>query len=115
MTTPANTTVYCDANFLVAYGAKQTKQPEIQKQAQILFARLLSKNCKITASPLSFDEAWNGVRMEAGPKKIKGKTRFLLNTILKRFGLRLMNSGGIEFSYHDVLRNIKNFTKSLLD
>ena len=114
MTIPTNTIVYCDANFLVAYGARQTKQPEIQKRAQILFAQLLGNGCTIAASCLSFDEAWNGVRMEAGPKKIKSKTRFLLNTILNRFGLRLINSGGIEFSYHDVLSDIKNFTKSLL-
>lgn len=114
MTIPTNAVVYCDANFLVAYGAKQTKQPEIQKRAQILFAELLSGGCQMAASPLSFDEAWHGVRIEAGPKKIKSKIRFLLYTILNRFGVRLMNSGGVEFSYHDVLSDIKSFTKNLL-
>lgn len=115
MTIPSNTVVYCDANFLVAYGAKQVKQPEIQKRAQILFAQFLSKGCQIAASSLSFDEAWNGIRIEAGPKKIKGKARFLLNSILNKLGLRLINSGSIEFSYSDVLSDIKNFTRNLLD
>lgn len=114
MTIPSNTVVYCDANFLVAYGAKQIKQPEIQKRAQILFAQLLSRGCQITASPLSFDEAWNGVRIEAGPKNIKSKARFLLNMAFNRFGLRLINSGGVEFSYDDILSDIKSFTKNLL-
>ncbi len=100
MTIPADATVYCDANFLVAYGAKETKQPETQKRAQVLFAELLSKGCRITASPLSFDEAWNGVRKEAGPKKI--------------FSLPLVNSRGVEFSYSDILSNIKSFTNNLL-
>ena len=114
MTIPANAIVYCDANFLVAYGARQTKQSERQKRAQILFAELLIKGCQITASPLSFDEAWNGVRLEAGPKKIKSKTRFRLNTMLNKLGLCLINSGNVEFSYDDVLSDIKNFTKNLL-
>jgi len=114
MTIPANTIVYCDANFLVAYGAKQTKQPEIQKRAQILFAELLSKDCKIAASPLSFDEAWNGIRKEVGPKKIKNKIYFLLNKLLNKLGLYYKNSGVIGFSFGDVLNDIKNFTEKLI-
>ena len=114
MIIPSNTTVYCDANFLVAYGAKQIKQPEIQKRSQSLFARLLINKCQIVASSLSFDEAWHGVRIEAGPKEIKNKLRFLLNVILNKFGLRLVNSGSIEFSYSDVFDDIENFTKGLM-
>ncbi len=114
MIIPANVIVYCDANFLVAYGARQTKQPEIQKRAQILFAELLHKNCKIAASPLSFDEAWNGVRREAGPKKIRNRIRFFLNKVFNKFGLYLKNSGTMEFSFDEVLGDIKNFTQKLL-
>lgn len=114
MTIPSNTVVYCDANFLVAYGAKKIKQPEIQRRAQILFAQLLNEGCQIAVSSLSFDEAWNGVRIEVGPKKIKDKFRFLLNTIFNKLGVRLINSGGIEFSYSDVFNDIKNFTRNLL-
>lgn len=114
MAIPSDTTVYCDANFLVAYGAKQTKQPAIQKRAQILFAELLANNCKIAASPLSFDEAWNGVRREVGPKKILNKIYFFLNKALNKLGFYYKNSGVIEFSFGDVLSDIKNFTEKLI-
>lgn len=115
MTIPSDTVVYCDANFLVAYGARQVRQPAIQKRAQILFAQLLSSGCKIAASPLSFDEAWNGVRREAGPKKIKGTTHFLLDRVFNKLGYRRINSGYSEFSYSDVLNDIKSFTRNLLE
>lgn len=114
MTIPSNTIVYCDANFLVAYGAKQTKQPAIQKRAQILFAKLLTNNCKITASPLSFDEAWNGVRKEVGPKRISNKIYFFLNKTLNKLGFYYKNSGAVEFSFGDVSNDIKNFTEKLI-
>jgi len=114
MIIPNNATVYCDANFLVAYGARQIKQPNIQKQAQILFAQLLNNNCTITASPLTFDETWNGIRKEVGPKEIKNKWRFLISKFLNKYGLRLTNYGGIEFSYSEIINDLKNFTENLL-
>lgn len=114
MAIPSNVIVYCDANFLVAYGAKQTKQPAIQKRAQILFAELLANNCEISASSLSFDEAWNGVRKEVGPKRISNKIYFFLNKALNKFGLYYKNSGVIEFSFGDVFNDIKNFTEKLM-
>ncbi|MDO9530412.1 MAG: hypothetical protein Q7J27_14810 [Syntrophales bacterium] len=103
---PNNAVVYCDANFLVAYGAKQVEQSDIQKRAQSLFAEFLINDCQIAASPLSFDEAWNGVRRVLGPKNIKNKARFLVNRLLNRCGLRLVNSGCEEFSYGDVLTDV---------
>lgn len=114
MTIPDNSIVYCDANFLVAYGAKHTKQPAIQKRAQILFAELLTNNCKIAASPPSFDEAWNGVRREVGPKRISNKIYFFLNKVLNKLGFYHKNSGVIEFSFGDVLNDIKIFTEKLI-
>lgn len=114
MTTPANAIVYCDANFLVAYGAKQTKQPATQRRAQILFAELLANNSKIAASPLSFDEAWNGIRKEVGPRKITNKVYFYLNKLLNRIGFYYKTSGTIEFSFGDVFNDIKNFTEKLV-
>ncbi len=115
MIIPADTTVYCDANFLVAYGAKQVRQPQLQKRARVLFAKLLIKGCKIAASPLSFDEAWNGIRREAGPRAIRSKPRFFINRLLDRIGVRLMNDGITEFSYSDILNEIEAFTKNLID
>lgn len=44
--------VYCDANFLIAYGASEVKQPELKKRAYILFAKLRIHKCKIVASTL---------------------------------------------------------------
>lgn len=114
MDTPTNVTVYCDANFLVAYGARQTRQPAIQRRAQILFAELLVNNCKIAASPLSFDEAWNGVRKEAGPKRIKNKIYFFLNNLINKFGFYYKHNGADEFSFGDVLNKIKDFTAKLI-
>lgn len=114
MTIPANAIIYFDANFLVAYGAKEVKQPELQRRAQVLFAKLLIEGNKMSASPLSFDEAWNGIRREAGPKTIESKSRFFMNKFLKKIGVRLINGGASEFSYSDILDKIETFTKELI-
>ena len=64
MTITKNDIVYCDANFLIAYGASKVKQPDIQKRAYVLFAKLLACKCKIVVSALTFDETWLGMRKD---------------------------------------------------
>ncbi len=114
MAIPNNALVYCDANFFVAYGARQTKQPDLQRRAQILFANLLVNNCTIVASPLTFDEAWNGIRKEVGPKTVKNMLRHKINGLLGNIGIRLANCGVLEFSFNEVIFDLKNFTGKLL-
>ncbi len=113
MEIPNNTTVYCDANFLVAYGAEKVKEPAVQKRAWILFAKLLVNNCKITASPLSFDEAWLGVRREADPKK-KLWLRDKVDVLLRKCGVRLVGQTTQEFSYNEIMPTLREFTSKLL-
>ena len=107
--------VYCDANFLVAYGAKAAKQPEKQKRARVLFAQLLASRCKIIASPLTFDEAWLGMRRELGPKVVFGNFRFTISKLVDKVGMRLKNSGTSEFSYSEIFNDLNLFTNRLLD
>ncbi|MBI5306120.1 type II toxin-antitoxin system VapC family toxin [Candidatus Wolfebacteria bacterium] len=115
MTISKNGVVYCDANFLIAYGAKATKQPELQRQAQALFARLLISQCKICVSALTFDEAWNGIRKELGPKKVSNSIRYKLNKFIDKFGLRLANYGASEFSYREIFNDLHSFTAKFLN
>ena len=115
MTIIKNSIVYCDANFLVAYGAKSVKQPELKKRAYILFAQLLASGCKVIASPLTFDEAWLGMRKELGPKKISNNFHFNINKLLEKIGMRLKNSGASEFSYSEIFNDLNSFTNRLLD
>lgn len=114
MTIPKNSIVYCDANFLVAYGAKSVKQPELKKRAYILFAQILANGCKIIASPLTFDEAWLGIRRELGPKKISNNFHFNINKLLEKIGMRLKNYGASEFSYSEIFNDLSSFTNRLL-
>ncbi|MBU3964947.1 PIN domain-containing protein [Patescibacteria group bacterium] len=115
MTITKNDIVYCDANFLVAYGSKKAKQPEIQKRARILFATLLISGCKIIASNLTFDEAWLGIRRELGPKSIINNIRFMISKLIERVGLRLINYGATEFSYSEIFNGLSSFTNKLLN
>lgn len=105
-----NDIVYCDANFLVAYGSKKVKQPEIKKRARILFANLLISECKIIVSALTFDETWLGIRTELGPKKIFNNSRFIFDKFLEKVGIRLINRGVLEYSYSDIYNDLDNFT-----
>src|SRR3990167_3385057 len=107
--------IYCDANFVIAYGAKATKQPELQRQAQALFARLLISQCKICVSALTFDEAWNGIRKELGPKTVSNSVRYKLSRFIEKFGLRLANYGASEFSYREIFNDLHSFTANLLN
>lgn len=116
MTLPKNEKIYCDANFLVAYGAKAARQPELQKKAKALFAQILVSKCILVASPLTFDEAWNAVKIEAGPKRIKHKYLYQLERkILFRIGLKLKRIDMVEyFSFADVTNDLKNITSLFL-
>ncbi|MFH1048551.1 MAG: type II toxin-antitoxin system VapC family toxin [Patescibacteria group bacterium] len=107
--------VYCDANFLVAYGSKKVKQPEIQKRARILFAQLLISGCSIIASSLTFDESWLGIRREFGHKSIISNIRFVISKLIEKVGLRLINYGVIEFSYSEIFNDLNSFTNNLLN
>lgn len=115
MTITKNDIVYCDANFLVAYGSQKAKQPEIQKRARILFATLLISGCKIIASGLTFDEAWLGIRKELGPKSIINNIRFMISKLIERVGLKLINYGATEFSYSEIFNDLSSFTDKLLN
>lgn len=106
-------TVYCDANFLIAYGAKEVKQPEIKKRAKFLFGEILASKSICFVSSLTFDECWLGIRRELGPKQIIDKFRYNLNRILRKIGLRLENYGAIEFSYKDIFHDLKQFTEEV--
>jgi len=57
-----NQKVYFDANFLIYLSI--SKKPSLKKQARILFGKLLSNKNKLFLSPLSFDEAWWGIKNE---------------------------------------------------
>lgn len=106
--------VYCDANFLIAYGAAKVKQPDLKKRAYILFAKLRICKCKTVVSALTFDEAWLGIRRELGPKKISNGFRFFINKSLERMGVRLINYGASEFSYSEIYNDLKEFTNKLM-
>lgn len=54
--------VYLDANFLVYWLVSKTQ--ELKKRARILLASLLAQKASLALSPLSFDEAWEGIRKE---------------------------------------------------
>lgn len=116
MEIPNNECVYCDANFLVAYGAKVVTKPEVQKSAWILFAKLLVGNCKIVASSLSFDEAWNGIRKEASSSVVKKNVqlRDMADGLLRKCGVCLVRPKQSAFSYGEVLSTLKEFTNKLL-
>lgn len=116
MDIPNDSLVYCDANFLVAYGSKETKQIKVQKNAQILFAKLLVNNCRIVASPLTFDEAWNGIRKEAGLKTKNNFQRlhYKIDNLLQKCGIRFVRSVAPGYSYNDVMPTLKEFTSKLL-
>lgn len=113
MTITKNDIVYCDANFLIAYGASKVKQPDLKKRAYILFAKLLACECGIAASALTFDETWLGIRRELGPKKIYNRLRFFINKLFERIGVRLINYGASEFSYREICNDLNNFTDKL--
>jgi predicted nucleic acid-binding protein len=114
MTIIKDDVVYCDANFLIAYGARKVKQPDIKKRAYILFAKLLACECKIVASALTFDETWLGIRRELGPKKISNRSRFFISKLLEGIGMRLINYGAFEFSYAEIYDDLNSFTNKLM-
>jgi predicted nucleic acid-binding protein len=107
--------IYCDANFLIAYGAKKVKQPELNKRALILFARILAGKSKLIASTLTFDEVWMGIKREIDPKSVKNRWRIRVDNLLQRVGLKLMNSGVENFSYAEVFDDLNSFTNKLLN
>lgn len=114
MTITKSDIVYCDANFLIAYGANKVKQPDIKKRAYILFAELLACECKIVASALTFDETWLGIRRELGPKKISNNFRFFISKLLEKIGCKLINYGASEFSYLEIYDDLNGFTNRLI-
>jgi len=94
--------VYCDANFLVTYFIKNPQEPDLQKQAKILFMNLLAAKCRIIISPLAFDEAWNGIRKAIGANRNNTKFLGFLNN-------------GMQLSYPDVFGDLAIFTKNILN
>lgn len=54
--------IYLDANFLISWFI--SKEPELKKQARLLFAKFLATKKELYSSALAFDEAWNGIRRE---------------------------------------------------
>jgi predicted nucleic acid-binding protein len=110
-----NSKVYCDANFLIAYAAKEVKQPEIKKRAKFLFGEILASNSICFISPLTLDECWLGIRKELGPKRVINKFRYNLNQILGKIGLRLKNYGTIEFSYKEIFDDLKRFSEEIIN
>ncbi len=114
MTITKDDVVYCDANFLIAYGASKVKQPDIKKRAYVLFAKLLACKCKIVVSALTFDETWLGMRKELGPKNISNRPRFFVNKLFERAGIRLINHGTSEFSYAEIYDDLNSFTNNLM-
>lgn len=115
MTFSKNDTVYCDANFLVAYGAREVKQLDLKKRASVLFAKILASKCKLVASSLTFDETWLGIRRELGPKSVKKNLRFKISIFLEKLGLKFINSGTSEYSYSEVFNDLHFFTNKMLD
>lgn len=109
-----NSKIYCDANFLIAYGSKEVKQPEIKQRAKFLFAQILTTHSIGILSSLVFDECWLGIRRELGPQRVVDKFRYGLNKILRKFGLRLENYGAIEYSYAEIFGYLKRFTKEII-
>ena len=114
MTLSENDIIYCDANFLVAYGAREVKQLDLKKRALILFAKILISKCKVIASSLTFDEAWLGIRRELGPKSKKSSWKLRIDHVLRKFGLKLINNRVSEFSYTEVFDDLNSFTNKLL-
>jgi predicted nucleic acid-binding protein len=110
-----NDIVYCDANFLIAYGAKKVKQPELQKRALILFAKILASKCRFIVSSLTFDEAWLGIKRELSPKSVQNKWKLRADELLRKVGLRFINNDVLNFSYYEVFDDLNYFTNKLLD
>lgn len=115
MTFSKNDAIYCDANFLVAYGAREVKQLDLKKRAIVLFAKILSSKCKFVASSLTFDETWLGIRRELGPKSTKKNLRFKIGIFLEKLGLKFINNGISEYSYSEVFNDLNSFTNKLLN
>jgi len=110
-----NNVVYCDANFLIAYFVKNPQEPDLQKQAKVLFAQMLVAKCKIMISPLAFDECWNGIRKAVGPKKITQHIRFAIDNLLKRTPFKLRNGGATQYSYSEIINDLADFTENILN
>ncbi len=90
MRIPENSIIYLDANFLMTYfiSAKKEKDKIYNKKAQKIFAYLMMKKCDICLSPLVFDEFWNGVKKEAGVKRVRNRLRYWINKFVQKFGIR---------------------------
>ena len=115
MTFSSGDIIYCDANFLIACGAKKVKQPELKKQALILFAKILAGKCKLIASHLTFDEAWLGIKRELDPKSVKNKWKLKVDDLLQKVGLKFINTGVENFSYAEIFDDLALFTNKLLE
>ena len=104
--------IYCDANFLVAIFAKDNTDITLQSKAQTLFATLVVNKCKITASPLVFDEFWHSLKKVAG---IKEDRRTWIQKLFDKIYLTKNKSRVVYYSFVDVFPSIDSATKKLLD
>lgn len=112
-----NSKVYLDANFLVAYliPAKREKDKIYNKKAQKALAWLIVNNCKMYLSSLVFDEFWNGVKKEAGVKRVRSKLRFYINSFLQGFGIKgLMDSGVDYYAHYELYSDLTKYTDKIL-
>ena len=115
--TPENSMVYLDANFLVAYfvAGKRKKDKIYNKKAQKMFAYLIVKKCDICLSPLVFDEFWNGIKKEAGVKRIKNRFKYRINKFIRKFGIRGLKDSGIEYyAHYEIYSELEKYTEKLL-
>jgi predicted nucleic acid-binding protein len=108
--------VYLDANFLVAYGAKKTRQPAKQTSAKRLMAQLLVGKCRLTASPLVFDEAWMAIRNEsaAPPTSSLGKLKLYSSPLFRKIGMKFVNYSQDVHPFITIMGDVRRFTSLLI-
>ncbi len=108
-----DTTVYLDANFLVYWSV--SKKPELRKRARILFAQLRNQKAILALSPLTFDEAWNGIRKEVDVKLshfdflIFSQIETFTNSIFNKSFIKVIQLQNIQEGISQALDNIKQY------
>lgn len=108
-----NPTVYLDANFLVYWSV--SKKPELRKRARLLFSQLRSQRSILAVSPLTFDEAWNGIRKEINARKacfepvIFIQIENLTNNILSKAFIKIVQLQNPQKGILQALNNVKQF------
>jgi len=105
--------VYLDANFLVYWSV--SKKPELKKRARVLFTKLRIQKSILALSPLTFDEAWNGIRKEVNAQKacyeplIFAQIQNFSNKILNKTFIRIIQLQSIQPGILQALDNMKQF------